>query len=58
MVPWTLSVDQEPKKLVRYLDSKVVNTKGQRFTEVKKPESEDMKKTYINLKPARQYRFH
>jgi len=49
---------QEPKKLVRYLDNQVVNTKGQRFTEVKKDDSEEMKKTYINLKPARKYRFH
>ena len=49
---------QEPKKMVRYLDSQVVNTKGHKFTEVKKEDTEDMKKTYINLKPARKYRFH
>lgn len=49
---------QEPKKLVRYLDNQVVNTKGQRFTEIKKDDSEEMKKTFINLKPARKYRFH
>lgn len=48
----------EPKKMVRYLDNQVVNTKGQKFTEIKKDDSEDMKKTYINLKPARKYRFH
>ena len=49
---------QEPKKMIRYLDSKVVSIKGERFTEIKKPEDESMKNTYVNLKPARQYRFH
>jgi len=49
---------QEPKKMIRYLDSKVVTVKGEKFTDVKKPEDESMKNTYINLKPARQYRFH
>lgn len=48
----------EPKKLVRYLDSKVVSVKGERFTEIKKPEDDEAKNTFINLKPARQYRFH
>lgn len=49
---------EEPKKLIRYLDNQVVNTKGQRFTEIKKDDTEEMKKTFINLKPARKYRFH
>ncbi len=49
---------QESKKMVRYLDSQVVSTKGERFTEIKKKEDDDMKKTYVNLKPAKQYRFH
>ncbi|ESO89250.1 hypothetical protein LOTGIDRAFT_183276 [Lottia gigantea] len=49
---------QEPKKLIRYLDGKVVNTKGQKYTEITKPEDEEMKKTYVSLKPAKQYRFH
>lgn len=49
---------QCPKKMVRYLDGRVVSTKGERFTEVKKEEDEEMKKTYVNLKPARKYRFH
>ena len=49
---------QEPKKMIRYLDSRVVSVKGEKFTEIKKPEDESMKNTYINLKPARQYRFH
>ncbi|KAH3724628.1 CUE domain-containing protein 2-B-like [Dreissena polymorpha] len=48
----------EPKKLVRYLDNQVVNTKGQKFTEIKTEESEEAKNTYINLKPAKKYRFH
>lgn len=49
---------QERKKLVRYLDGKVVSTKGEKFTEIKKEEDENLKKTFINLKPARKYRFH
>lgn len=49
---------QEPKKMLRYLDGRVVSTKGERFTEIKKEDSEEMKKTYVNLKPARKYRFH
>lgn len=44
--------------MIRYLDNQVVNTKGQKFTEIKKDDTEEMKKTYINLKPARKYRFH
>jgi len=50
----------ETKSKVRYLDSKVVSTKGER-TIVLKPSEEEvaaMKHTYINLKPARKYRFH
>jgi len=49
---------QEPKKMIRYLDSKVVSVKGEKLTEIKKTEDESIKNTYINLKPARQYRFH
>lgn len=44
--------------MLRYLDGRVVSTKGERFTEIKKEDSEEMKKTYVNLKPARKYRFH
>ncbi|XP_058507527.1 CUE domain-containing protein 2 [Solea solea] len=47
-----------PKKLVRYHGSQVVTTKGERYQLVKTNETEDMKKTYVNLKPARKYRFH
>jgi hypothetical protein len=51
---------QQPKKLVRYLDNKVVSVKGERYTEIKEDADgkEDVKKTYVSLKPARQYRFH
>lgn len=49
---------QEGKKMVRYRDNKVVSLKGERYTEIKKDESDDLKKTYVNLKPGRQYRFH
>uniref|UniRef100_A0A3P9PVE4 CUE domain containing 2 n=1 Tax=Poecilia reticulata TaxID=8081 RepID=A0A3P9PVE4_POERE len=47
-----------PKKLVRYHGNQVVTTKGERYQLVKKNETDDMKKTYVNLKPARKYRFH
>ncbi|XP_048769832.2 CUE domain-containing protein 2-B-like [Ostrea edulis] len=49
---------QEPKKMVRYLDGRIVSTKGERFTEIKKEDTEELKKTFINLKPAKKYRFH
>ncbi|XP_075697711.1 CUE domain-containing protein 2 isoform X2 [Rhinoderma darwinii] len=49
---------EAPKKLIRYIDNQVVSTKGERYKDIKKPESEEMKKTYINLKPARKYKFH
>lgn len=48
----------EAKKLVRYRDGQVVSMKGERFSEVKKQDTEEMKATYVNLKPARKYRFH
>lgn len=47
-----------PKKLVRYHENQVVTTKGERYQLVKKSEADEMKKTYVNLKPARKYRFH
>lgn len=53
-----LSPLQAPKKLIRYLDNQVVSTRGERYKDTKKPESEEMKRTYINLKPARKYKFH
>jgi hypothetical protein len=50
------------KKMVRYFDNKVVTTKGDKYfepkTEEEEEESKRMKKTFINLKPARKYRFH
>lgn len=48
--------------MVRYFDSKVVTTKGDKYFELKTEEDEEkekqLKKTYVNLKPARKYRFH
>ncbi|KAM9810192.1 CUE domain-containing protein 2 [Syngnathus typhle] len=49
---------EAPKKLVRYHGNQVVSTKGERYQMVKKNETDDMKKTYVSLKPARKYRFH
>ncbi|XP_037015376.1 CUE domain-containing protein 2 isoform X3 [Artibeus jamaicensis] len=49
---------EAPKKLIRYIDNQVVSTKGERFKDVRNPEAKEMKSTYINLKPARKYRFH
>ena len=46
--------------MIRYRDNQVVSTKGERYSiQTKRDnENEDMKKTYINLKPLRKYRFH
>lgn len=54
----TLYLFQEGKKMVRYRDNKVVSIKGERYTEIKKEEATEMKKTYVHLKPGKQYRFH
>lgn len=47
---------------MRYYENKVVSTKGEKLFEYKTEQDEEMekqmKKTYINLKPARKYRFH
>lgn len=59
VVFWRHMIAQGSKKMVRYLDSRIVSTRGERFTEIKKEQDEEkMKKTFINLKPAKQYRFH
>lgn len=39
----------DDKKMVRYRDGKIVNTKGERFTQVTKAESDEMKKSYVNM---------
>ena len=39
---------QDDKKMIRYRDGKIVSTKGERFTQVTKQESEEMKKSYVN----------
>jgi hypothetical protein len=48
--------------MIRYYENKVVTTKGEKFFEFKSEEDEKaekaLKSTYINLKPARKYRFH
>lgn len=51
-------VKGEAKKLVRYRDGQVVSMKGEKFSEVSKKEPDSVKATYVNLKPARKYRFH
>jgi hypothetical protein len=47
-----LSWFQDDKKLIRYRDSKIVSTKGERFSQVTKEESEEMKKSYVSWLPA------
>lgn len=46
--------------MIRYRDGKVVSVKGEKYTLETKPSDKDdeMKKTYVNLKPLRKYRFH
>ena len=39
---------QDDKKLIRYRDGKIVSTKGERFTQVSKQESEEMKKSIVS----------
>ena len=34
--------------MTRYRDGKIVSTKGERYTQVTKAESEEMKKSYVN----------
>ncbi|XP_013791789.1 CUE domain-containing protein 2-like [Limulus polyphemus] len=40
----------EPKKLIRYRDNKIVSIKGERYSDIKKEEPDE-------VKPARQHRF-
>jgi len=39
---------QDEKKMIRYRDGKIVSTKGERFSQVTKEESEEMKKSYVS----------
>ena len=39
---------EDDKKMIRYRDGKIVSTKGERYTQVSKAESEEMKKSYVN----------
>lgn len=38
----------DEKKMIRYRDGKIVSTKGERFSQVTKEESEEMKKSYVS----------
>ncbi len=38
--------------MIRYRDGKIVSTKGERFSQVTKEESEEMKKSYVSWQPA------
>ena len=43
------SLQQEEKKMIRYREGKIVSTKGERFSQVTKEESEEMKKSIVNM---------
>ena len=43
------SIFQDDKKLTRYRDGKIVSTKGERFSQVTKEESQEMKKSIVNI---------
>ena len=47
---------QDEKKMIRYRDNKIVSTKGERFTQVSKQESEEMKKSIVNMHPSLNWR--
>ncbi|XP_015267681.1 PREDICTED: LOW QUALITY PROTEIN: CUE domain-containing protein 2 [Gekko japonicus] len=47
-----------PKKLIRCIDNQVVSTKGERYKDIRKPESEERRRTYLHLKLARKHKFH
>ena len=40
---------QDDKKLIRYREGKIVSTKGERFSQVTKEESQEMKKSIVNI---------
>ena len=44
-----ISLQQEEKKMIRYREGKIVSTKGERFSQVTKEESEEMKKSIVNI---------
>lgn len=55
---------QESKPLTRYLNDRVVSTRGDRYiiekkdSEDSKEEEERLKSTFVNIRPLRKYRFH
>jgi len=48
----SMSKKGEDKKLIRYREGKIVSTKGERFTQVTKEESLEMKRTIVNILSA------
>ena len=49
---WSFEVTitwQDDKKLIRYREGKIVSTKGERFSQVTKEESQEMKKSIVNI---------
>ena len=40
---------KDDKKLIRYREGKIVSTKGERFSQVTKEESQEMKKSIVNI---------
>eukprot|EP00088_Acartia_fossae_P069125 TRINITY_DN8941_c0_g1_i1.p1 TRINITY_DN8941_c0_g1~~TRINITY_DN8941_c0_g1_i1.p1 ORF type:complete len:292 (-),score=107.22 TRINITY_DN8941_c0_g1_i1:345-1220(-) len=48
----SVSKKAEDKKLIRYREGKIVSTKGERFTQVTKEESLEMKRTIVNIPSA------
>ncbi|NIG60981.1 CUE domain-containing protein 2 isoform X1 [Pontoporia blainvillei] len=57
-IHWPMAPKETPEKLIQYINNQVVSTKVERFKDVWDPEAGEMKATYVNLKPARKYRFH
>ena len=49
MISKPLLLTQDDKKLIRYREGKIVSTKGERFSQVTKEESQEMKKSIVNI---------
>ena len=49
MISKPLLFTQDDKKLIRYREGKIVSTKGERFSQVTKEESQEMKKSIVNI---------
>lgn len=46
-----LTPKNEPKKMVRYLDNKIVSMKGERFTEIRKDGECELRKSKKEMTP-------